>query len=143
MSFAELTRVFTHIYLRDPNVDLDSLLEPASGEHAVAAAEAVKGRAEALLGKFRAISTKPKRGATGPAAPQGEPAPRSSTDVLVPPIYTYVPPTDRGRSQKPNSTAVTSCIHEIPSWGLFRSFIGGGIHHRGLLHHHHGPSDEV
>ena len=24
-------------------------------------------------------------------------------------------------SQKPNSTAATFCIHEIPSWGLFRS----------------------
>ena len=46
---------------------------------AAAAAEAVKGRAEALLGKFRAFSTKPKRGAANPAAPQGEPAPRSST----------------------------------------------------------------
>ena len=81
LSSAALTRVFTHIYLRDPNVDLDSLLEPASGEHAAAAAaaEAVKGRAEALLGKFRAFSTKTKRSAAIPAAPQGEPAPRSST----------------------------------------------------------------
>src|SRR4051812_7587134 len=40
LSSAALTRVFTHIYLRDPNVDLDSLLEPMSGERA--AAEAVK-----------------------------------------------------------------------------------------------------
>ena len=75
---AALTRVFTHIYLRDPNVDLDSLLEPLSGEHAAAAAEAMKGRAEALLTKFRAFRTKPKRGDVGPAASQGEPAPRSS-----------------------------------------------------------------
>ena len=79
LSSAALTRVFTHIYLRDPNVDLDSLLEPASGEHAAATAEAVKGRAEALLGKFRAFSTRPKRSAASPAAPQGEPAPRNST----------------------------------------------------------------
>ena len=79
LSSAALTRVLTHVYLRDPNVDLDSLLEPASGELAAAAAEAVKGRAEALLGKFRAFSTRPKRSAAGPAAPQGEPAPRSST----------------------------------------------------------------
>ena len=78
LSSAALTRVFTHIYLRDPNVDLDSLLEPVSGERAAAAAEAVKGRAEALLGKFWAFSTKPKRGAARPAAPRGEPAPRSS-----------------------------------------------------------------
>ena len=79
LSSAVLTRVLTHIYLHDPNVDLDSLLEPASGELATAAAEAVKGRAEALLGKFRAFSAKPKRGAADPAAPRGEPAPRSST----------------------------------------------------------------
>ena len=79
LSFAALTRVFTHIYLRDPNVDLDSLLEPASGEHAAAAVEAVKGRAEALLGKFRAFSTRPKQSAASPAAPQDEPAPRNST----------------------------------------------------------------
>ena len=58
--------------------DLDSLLEPVSGERAAAAAEAVKGRAEALLGKFRAFSTKPKRGAASPAAPPGELSPRSS-----------------------------------------------------------------
>ena len=53
-------------------------------------------------------------------------APRSSTDVLLPPIYTYVPPNEQRRSQKPNSTAATFCIHEIPSWGLFRSSAGEG-----------------
>ena len=79
LSSAALTRVLTHIYLRDPSVDLDSLLEPVSGERAAAAAKAVKGRAEALLGKFWAFSTKPKQGAAGPATPQGEPGPRSST----------------------------------------------------------------
>ena len=72
-------RVLTHVYLRDPNVDLDSLLEPASGELAAAAIEAVKGRAEALLGKFRAFSTRPMQSAASPAAPQGEPAPSNST----------------------------------------------------------------
>ena len=70
-------------------------------------------------------------------------APCCSTDVLLPPIYTYVPPTDQTRSQKPNSTTATFCIHEIPSWGLFRSFAGGGIDHGGLLHQHHSPSDDV
>ena len=69
LSFAALTQVFTHIYLHDPGVDLDSLMEPVSGERVAAAAEAVKGRAEALLGKFRAFSTKPKQGAADPAAP--------------------------------------------------------------------------
>src|SRR3954468_8307791 len=42
-------------------------------------------------------------------------------------MYTYVPPNDQIRSQKPNSTAATFCTHEIPSWGLFRSSAGGGI----------------
>ena len=68
LSSAVLTRVLTHVYIRDPNIDLDSLLEPASGELAAATAEAVKGRAEALLEKFRAFSTKQKRGAAGPVA---------------------------------------------------------------------------
>ena len=83
----------------------------------------------------------------GAPTPQARPppswAPCCSTDVLLPPIYTYVPPNDQRRSQNPNSTAVTFCIHEIPSWGLFRSSAGGGIHHGGLLHHHHSPSNEV
>ena len=70
-------------------------------------------------------------------------APRCSSGVLLPPIYTHVPPNNQNRSQKPNSTAATFCIHEIPSWGLFRSPAEGGIHHGGLLHHHHSPSDEV
>ena len=81
------------------------------------------------------------RGARLPRPPQARPppswAPYCSTDVLLPPIYTYVPPNDQIRSQKPNSTAATFCIHEIPSWGLFRSSVGGGIDHGGLLHQHH------
>ena len=83
----------------------------------------------------------------GTPTPQARPPPSwalcCSTDILLPPIYTYVPPNDQIRSQKTNSTAATFCIHEIPSWGLFRSSTGGGIHHGGLLHHHHSPSDEV
>ena len=70
-------------------------------------------------------------------------APQCSTDVLLPPIYTYVPPNDQIRSQNPNSTTVTFCINEIPCWGLFRSSTGGGIDHGGLLHQHHSLSDEV
>ena len=63
---------------------------------------------------------------SGPlSAPPTSWAPRSSTDVLLPPIYTYVPPNDQIRSQNPNSTAATFYIHEIPSWGLFRSSAEG------------------
>ena len=79
----------------------------------------------------------------GVGAPPTSWAPCCSTDALLPPIYTYVSPNDQRRSQKPNSTAETFCIHEIPSWGMFRSSTGGGIHHGGLLHQHHSPSDEV
>ena len=70
-------------------------------------------------------------------------APRGSTDLLLPPIYTYVPPNHRGAPRKPNSTAATFCTREIPSWGLFRRPAGGGIDHGGLLHQHHSLSDDV
>jgi len=69
--------------------------------------------------------------------------------LKAPPTYSFLlyipmyPQTIRYRAKKPNSTAVTFCIHEIPSWGLFRSSAGRGIDHGGLLHHHPSPSDEV
>ena len=69
--------------------------------------------------------------------------PRSSTDLLLPPIYTYVPPNHQQRSQNPISTAATFCTREIPSWGLFRHSAGGGIDHRGPLHQLHGLSGDV
>ena len=70
-------------------------------------------------------------------------APRGSTDLLLPPIYTYVPPNHRRAPRKPNSTAATFCTREIPSWGLFQRSVGGGIDHGGLLHQHHSLSDDV
>ena len=39
--------------------------------------------------------------------------PCCSTGVLLPPIYTYVPPNNQIWSKKPNSTAATFCIHEM------------------------------
>ena len=60
------------------------------------------------------------------ARPPASWAPRCSSGVLLPPIYTHVPPNDQNRSQKPNSTPATFCIHEIPSWGLFQSSAGRG-----------------
>ena len=79
--------------------------------------------------------------------PQARPppswGPRCSTDVLLPPIYTYVPPNYQIRSQKPNSTAATFCTREIPSWGLFRCSAGGGIDQGELLHQCQSLSDEV
>ena len=59
-------------------------------------------------------------------APPTSWAPRCSTDVLLPPIYTHIPPNDQNRSQKPNSTIATFCIHKIPSWGMFQSSAGRG-----------------
>ena len=76
------------------------------------------------------------------ARPPASGAPCCSTDVLLPPIYTYVPPNHQKHPRKPNSTTATFCTHEIPSWGLFRSSAGEGRHHGGLLHHH-SLSDEV
>ena len=70
-------------------------------------------------------------------------APRCSTDVLLPPIYTHVPWKHHIRSKNPISTAATFCTREIPSWGLFRRSAGGGIDHGGLLHQHHSLSDDV
>ena len=77
------------------------------------------------------------------ASPPPSWGPCCSTNVLLPPIYTDVPPNYQIWSQKPNSTAATFCTREIPSWGLFRSSAGGGIYHGGLLHQHHSLSDDV
>ena len=99
------------------------------------------------LGPYVKQPTRKPRGRGRAYPPEARPppswAPCCSTDVLLPPIYTYVPPNDQIRSQNHNSTAVTFCIHEVPSWGLFRSSAGGDIDHGGLLHQHHSLSDEV
>ena len=95
---------------------------------------------------LRQASTRRARGRGARLPPQAHPPPSwdpcCSTDVLLPLIYTYVPPNYQIRSQNPNYTVVTFCIHEMPSWGLFRSSAGGGIDHGGLLHQHHSLSDE-
>ena len=70
-------------------------------------------------------------------------APRSSTYLLLPPIYTHIPQKHPGAPRNPISTAATFCTREIPSWGLFRCSAGGGIDHGGLLHQHHSLSDDV
>ena len=51
-------------------------------------------------------------------------APRASTDVLFPPIYTYGPRKHPGAQRNTISTAVTFCIREIPSWSLRRHTAG-------------------
>ena len=72
LSSAALTRVFSHLYLRDPNARLDELLEPVADEHCTAADTAMKGPVEALLKKFRGLILVPSTGdATDPTAPSG------------------------------------------------------------------------
>ena len=69
----------------------------------------------------------------GARLPPGRPLhPRSSTDLLLPPIYTYVPPNHQRRSQNPISTAATFCTQEIPSWGLFGAPPEGALIMEGL-----------
>ena len=70
-------------------------------------------------------------------------APQASTDVLLLPIYTYVPRKHPGAPRNTISTTVTFCIREISSWSLRRHSAGGGIDHGGLLHQHPCPSDEL
>ena len=52
-------------------------------------------------------------------------APEAATDVLLPPIYTYVPRKHPGSNRNRIFTAVTFCIREIPSWSLRRRSAGG------------------
>ena len=77
------------------------------------------------------------------ACPPPSWGPCCSTDVLLPPIYTYVPPNHQRHPRNPSSTAATFCTREIPSWGLFRRSAGGGIDHGRLLHQHHSLSEDV
>ena len=71
----------------------------------------------------------------GVGAPPPSWAPRASTDLLLPPIYTHVPRKHPGAPRNPISTAATFCTREIPSWTLFWRSAGGGIDHGGPLHH--------
>ena len=48
-------------------------------------------------------------------------------------IYPHTPK-HPGAPLKPNSTAATFCTREIPSRGLFRRSVGGGIDQGGLIH---------
>ena len=82
-------------------------------------------------------------GAPAPWAPPPSWAPRSSTDLLLPPIYIHIPRKHPGAPRNPISTAATFYTREIPSWGLFRRSAGGGIDHGGLVHQHHSLSDDV
>ena len=62
LSSATLTRVFSHLHLRDPSACLDKLLEHVADDHRAAAAAAVQGQVEALLKKFRGFASAPLSG---------------------------------------------------------------------------------
>ena len=59
-------------------------------------------------------------------------ASRAATDLLLPPIYTYVPRKHPGAPQITISTTVTFCIHKIPSWSPCRHSAGGETTMEGL-----------
>ena len=72
LSLAALTRIFSHLHLRNPTAHLDKLLEPVKDEHYEAAAAAMKGQVEALLKRFCAFTPAPPTGgATDSATPAG------------------------------------------------------------------------
>ena len=62
LSSAALTRVLSHLPLRDPNAQFDELLEPVAEDLYETAAAAVQGRVEALLGKFHGFVSDPLSG---------------------------------------------------------------------------------
>ena len=72
LSALAVTRVFSHLHLRDPAARLE-LLEPVDDEHCAAAAAAVKSQVEALLEKFRTFAPAPSTGgAADLATPAGD-----------------------------------------------------------------------
>ena len=72
LSSAALTRVFSHLHLRDPNARLDELLEPVAEDLCEAAAADVQGQVEALLGRFRGFVSDPLPGDAADPAAGGE-----------------------------------------------------------------------
>nr|XP_040251889.1 formin-like protein 5 [Aegilops tauschii subsp. strangulata] len=109
LSSAALTRVFSHLHLRDPTARLDELLEPVADEHYTAAAAAVKGGGDAtkegvpLAGDGgvqgsgdRGCSTPPPpgtpAGATLPPAVIGAATSSSSLILIPPPRDANAPP---------------------------------------------------
>ena len=72
LSSAALTHVFSHLHLRDPNAHLDELLEPVAEDHYEAAAAAVQGQVEALLGRFHGFVSDPLSGDAADPAAGGE-----------------------------------------------------------------------
>ena len=100
---------------------------------------------ETWSGRQETIKEATRQGARLPpwACPPPSWAPHCSTDLLLPSIYIHIPRKHPGAPRNPISTATTFFTQEIPSWGLFWSFAGGGIDHGGPLHQLHGLSSDV
>ena len=62
LSSTTSTRILSHVYLRNPDANLDDLLEPVAAERFAAVAEGVKGQAEALIKWFHAFDPAPSTG---------------------------------------------------------------------------------
>ena len=72
LSSAALTRVFSHLHLRDPNACLDELLELVAEDQCEAAAAAVQDQVGALLRKFRGFVFAPLSSDVADLAAGGE-----------------------------------------------------------------------
>ena len=72
LSSAALTRVFSHLHLRDPNACLDELLENAAEDQCEVAVAAVQDQVGALLRKFRGFVSAPLSGDVVDLAAGGE-----------------------------------------------------------------------
>ena len=68
LSSAALTRVFSHLHLRDPNACLDELLEPVAEDEYEVAATAVQDQVGALLRRFCGFVSAPLSGIVDLAA---------------------------------------------------------------------------
>ena len=81
----------------------------------------------------RPRSRRTRPGGVGPSPPSW--APRSSTDVLLPPIYTHIPRKHPGAPEIGSSATASLYSHQKPIGTLFRHPAGGGSLTGGHLHH--------
>ena len=70
-------------------------------------------------------------------------APRSSTNLLLPPIYIHVPRKHPGSTTKPYFHYRNLLYPWDPILGPFPALHRRGHYHGGLLHQHHSLSDDV
>ncbi|KAE8806321.1 hypothetical protein D1007_17476 [Hordeum vulgare] len=88
------TLVFSHLHLREPGFDFDSMILPIPTHARDSAAEAVKGPVEALLKRFARVVVphfrtplKPTTGKTTPLTPTTSPLKMERPTVVVSPDF--------------------------------------------------------